>query len=59
MKFQCNFDLVQAHIEHEREIKKNRTKEEKLQEKERNAKIVEEYGFCMWDGHKEKIGNFR
>ncbi len=21
--------------------------------------MVEEYGFCVMDGHKEKIGNFR
>lgn len=27
--------------------------------KEENAKLVEEYGFCTMDGHKEKIGNFR
>ena len=27
--------------------------------KEENAAMVEEYGFCVMDGHKEKIGNFR
>lgn len=27
--------------------------------KEENAAIQEEYGFCIMDGHKEKIGNFR
>ena len=21
--------------------------------------LLEEYGFCNWDGHKEKIGNFK
>ena len=34
-------------------------KEEKKAEKEKNDAIVEEYGFCMIDGHREKIGNFR
>ena len=28
-------------------------------EKLDNEKLIEEYGFCNWDGHKEKIGNFR
>ncbi|WP_411023169.1 hypothetical protein, partial [Salmonella sp. s51228] len=27
--------------------------------KEANAKIQEEYGFCVVDSHKQKIGNFR
>lgn len=36
-----------------------RSKEEKKAEKEKNDAIVEEYGFCTMDGHKEKIGNFR
>ena len=27
--------------------------------KEANLKIVEEYGFCMLDNHKERIGNFK
>jgi len=55
----CNFRPVLDHIEMLREVRKNRSKEEKLEEKEKNAKIAETYGFCLWDGHKEKIGNFR
>jgi DNA topoisomerase-1 len=27
--------------------------------KEEKAWIQEEYGYCIMDGHKEKIGNFR
>ena len=27
--------------------------------KEQNAAITEEYGFCIIDHHKQKIGNFR
>ena len=27
--------------------------------KKENEKIQSEYGFCMFDGHKQKIGNFK
>lgn len=55
----CNFDQIRQHLNEQRELKKNRTKEEKLPEKEQ--KIQEQYtnGFAMLDGHLEKIGNFR
>ena len=36
-----------------------RSKEEKDKEKAASAALIEEYGFCTMDGHKEKIGNFR
>jgi len=55
----CDFTAVLDYFDEQREIKKNRTKEEKQVEKEKNLKVSEEYGFCMWDKHKEKIGNFR
>ena len=55
----CDFTAVLDYFDEQREIKKNRTKDEKLVEKEKNLKVSEEYGFCMWDNHKEKIGNFR
>ena len=41
------------------EIRKNKTKEEKKAIKEENARIIEEYGWAVVDGHKQKIGNFR
>merc|ERR1739838_1153974 len=56
---ECNFRPVLEYIEEKREERKSRTKEEKTEEKEKNAKIADEYGFCLWDGHTEKIGNFR
>eukprot|EP01135_Chromosphaera_perkinsii_P005523 Nk52_evm72s352 gene=Nk52_evmTU72s352 len=55
----CDFTKIQKYYEEEREKKKNKTKEEKLKIKEDNAKLVEEYGYAMIDGRKEKIGNFR
>lgn len=35
------------------------TKEEKLVIKEKNEAILEEYGYCLMDGHKERVGNFK
>lgn len=41
------------------EDRRNAPKEEKNKIKEANAKIAEEYGFCVLDEHKQKVGNFR
>ena len=41
------------------EEKKNKTKEEKLKLKTENEAIVKEYGWCIIDGHKQRIGNFK
>lgn len=35
------------------------SKEEKAKLKAENEKIVEEYGWCIIDGHRERIGNFK
>ena len=55
----CDFSEIDAHFKKNSEERKNRTKEEKNVEKDKNAALVEEFGFCMMDGHREKIGNFR
>lgn len=55
----CDFTAINEHFKKLSEERKNRSKEEKKAEKERNEAIVEEYGFCIIDGHREKIGNFR
>merc|ERR1712241_510961 len=55
----CDFTEINEHFKKVSEERKNRSKEEKKAEKEANEQIIEEYGFCMMDGHKEKIGNFR
>merc|ERR1712130_1094848 len=55
----CDFSEINEHFKKVSEERKNRSKEEKKAEKEKNDAIVEEYGFCTMDGHKEKIGNFR
>ena len=41
------------------EERKNWTKEQKLELKKENEKILEEYGYCLMDGHKQRVGNFK
>jgi len=55
----CDFTAINEHFKKLSEERKARSKEEKKAEKEKNEQIIEEYGFCSIDGHKEKIGNFR
>lgn len=35
------------------------SKEEKAKLKEEKIKLEEKYGYCLLDGRKEKVGNFR
>lgn len=35
------------------------SKEEKKALKEEGAQIKKDYGFCLWDGHKQPIGNYK
>ena len=37
----------------------HRSKEEKAAEKDRLGVLQDKYGFCMMDGHKQKVANFR
>jgi len=55
----CDFSEINEHFKKLSEERKARSKEEKKAEKEKNDAIIEEFGFCMMDGHKERIGNFR
>ncbi|XP_011175336.2 DNA topoisomerase I, mitochondrial isoform X1 [Solenopsis invicta] len=57
--FKCNFKEMQAYFVQKSEERKAMTKEEKKKIKEKNEEIQKEYGFCIIDGHKEKIGNFK
>jgi len=54
----CDFSRVSAYFKEQSEIRKARSKEEKKAEKGQKDALAEEYGFCLWDGHKEKVGNF-
>lgn len=53
----CKFDKVCEYFKGETEKRKSRSKEEKKSEKDAKDKLVEEKGYCNWDGHMEKIGN--
>uniref|UniRef100_A0A672ZG72 DNA topoisomerase n=1 Tax=Sphaeramia orbicularis TaxID=375764 RepID=A0A672ZG72_9TELE len=55
----CDFGEIHAMHKAKVEARKNMSKEEKLALKEANQKIVDEFGFCMLDHHKERIGNFK
>ncbi|KAL4712816.1 hypothetical protein ACJJTC_011886 [Scirpophaga incertulas] len=55
----CDFKEMQLYFQSVTEKNKNRSKEEKAELKAKNDEIQKEYGFCVIDGHKEKIGNFR
>ncbi|KAJ8335517.1 hypothetical protein SKAU_G00388590 [Synaphobranchus kaupii] len=55
----CDFgELFRMHRE-KVEARRNTSKEDKQVIKEANQKIMEEYGYCMLDHHRERIGNFK
>ncbi|KAL7874723.1 hypothetical protein SRHO_G00056930 [Serrasalmus rhombeus] len=56
---QCDFSNIHKYFLEKTEEKRNMTKEEKQVLKEEANKLTEEYGYCLLDGHREKIGNFR
>uniref|UniRef100_A0A9J7Z2W1 DNA topoisomerase I n=2 Tax=Cyprinus carpio TaxID=7962 RepID=A0A9J7Z2W1_CYPCA len=55
----CDFGELHAMHIKKVEARKNLSKEEKLVNKEANQKIVDEYGYCVLDHHRERIGNFK
>ncbi|KAI7802128.1 DNA topoisomerase I, mitochondrial [Triplophysa rosa] len=55
----CDFGELLVMHKQRVEARKNMSKEEKQVIKEANQKIVEEYGFCVLDHHRERIGNFK
>ncbi|TSX72110.1 DNA topoisomerase 1 [Bagarius yarrelli] len=55
----CDFTEMSEYFKAQSEARKQMTKEEKLKIKEENERLVGEYGFCLMDNHKERIGNFR
>ena len=55
----CDFNAIHQYYKEKSEARKQMTKEEKAKLKEENEKITEEYGWCIIDGHRERIGNFK
>ncbi|XP_046879396.1 DNA topoisomerase I, mitochondrial isoform X2 [Hypomesus transpacificus] len=55
----CDFTEINKYFLLKAEERKALTKEQKKVLKEEASLLTEEYGFCVLDGHREKIGNFR
>ncbi|XP_010792137.1 DNA topoisomerase 1 isoform X2 [Notothenia coriiceps] len=55
----CKFSEMSEFFKAQSEARKQMSKQEKLKIKEENERLLQEYGFCIMDNHKEKIGNFR
>lgn len=55
----CNFKEMHEYFKEQTEKRKQMSKEEKQEIKKKNEECVLQYGYCIVDGHKQKIGNFR
>uniref|UniRef100_A0A672ZFQ6 DNA topoisomerase I n=1 Tax=Sphaeramia orbicularis TaxID=375764 RepID=A0A672ZFQ6_9TELE len=55
----CNFTEMSEYFKGLSEARKAMTKEQKLKIKEENERLLQEYGFCIMDNHRERIANFR
>ncbi|KAJ2661676.1 DNA topoisomerase 1 [Coemansia sp. RSA 1200] len=55
----CDFTRIRAHLDAQIAKRKAMTKHEKEAVKKEKAEIEERYSFCMLDGRREKVGNFR
>ncbi|CAL8337327.1 unnamed protein product [Merluccius merluccius] len=55
----CDFNEMNDYFKAQSEARKAMSKEQKLKIKEENERILQEYGFCLMDNHKERIANFR
>lgn len=55
----CDFTPIATHLAALKEAKKVMSKEEKEQLKAEKVRIDDFYGYCLLDGRREKVGNFR
>ncbi|KAJ2641321.1 DNA topoisomerase 1, partial [Coemansia sp. RSA 1694] len=55
----CDFTVIRAHLDDLKAKRKSMTKAEKEAAKKEKQEIEDKYGFCMLDGRREKVGNFR
>ncbi|EDW75633.2 uncharacterized protein Dwil_GK23720 [Drosophila willistoni] len=55
----CNFYEIFKFFQAESNKRLAATKEEKLAKRKKNEAFVNKYGFCLVDGHRERISNFR
>lgn len=55
----CDFSEIHQFYKERSEERKAMSKEEKAKLKAENEKILEEYGWAIIDGHRQRIGNFK
>lgn len=55
----CDFEQIHQYFVEKHETQKALPKEKKQKLKEEAERIQEKYGYCIIDGHREKIGNFK
>lgn len=55
----CDFKPIFEYYDGQREAKKSMSKEEKKQIKTEKDAFEAPYMYCIWDGKKQKVGNFR
>lgn len=55
----CDFKPIFEYYDAEREAKKALSKEEKKRLKAEKDEAEAKYQYCLWDGKKQKVGNFR
>jgi DNA topoisomerase-1 len=55
----CDFTQVANYFKEQTEHRKAMSKEEKKKIKDDNEKIRKEYGYCMWDKHRQPVGNYK
>ncbi|KAK5071757.1 DNA topoisomerase 1 [Lithohypha guttulata] len=55
----CDFKPIFEYYDAQREAKKSLSKEEKKKIKAEKDEAEAPYQFCLWDGKKQKVGNFR
>ncbi|KAG8623242.1 hypothetical protein KVT40_008218 [Elsinoe batatas] len=60
LKFEkCDFKPIFEYVDAERQKKKGLSAAEKKAAKAAKDEVEAPYQFCMWDGRKQKVGNFR
>ncbi|XP_062913773.1 DNA topoisomerase 1-like isoform X1 [Mobula hypostoma] len=55
----CDFTELHRYFTEKAEARKGLPKEEKQKLKMEQDAIIEEYGYCIMDGHRERIANFK
>ncbi|CAF0855221.1 unnamed protein product [Rotaria sordida] len=55
----CNFTQVANYFKEQTEQRKLMSKEDKKKLKDDNEIIRKQYGFCIWDKHRQPVGNYK